>query len=119
MEKKDLESLKLAIKRADIFAIIAFIILFILILLQIANIHHLIGFILGYVAVKFVYYRQYKIYATKEVSIGVNIFLNIGVYAIVMFLAVLISFEVFIILAFVILIYRNIVLYSFKSLCSQ
>ena len=118
MKKEELNNLKISIRRADIFTLLAFIVLLILYIVGIAKINHIFGFVLAYVAVKFVFSRQYKIYSIKEVSIGINIFVNIAIYGVVMFLAVSISMESLLMAAFVIVIYRSIVLYKFKVLSS-
>ncbi len=119
MEKKDLEALKKVIIQADIFSLIVLIFLFILYIVKIISIDYIQGFIIGFIALKVVFTRQYIIYSRENPRAGVNIFFNVIIYAIAMFLATIISTKALLTLGILIIIYRLIVLNKFRVLINR
>ncbi len=118
MKENDLKKLRESMKKADRLFLVEIIILIVLLLLHIATIKHLIGFLLGYAALKFVYERMYKKYSDESIKVGTNIFMNLAVYLITFLIATLISLESLIGAGFVIVTYRTYLLHKFKSLSS-
>ncbi len=118
MTENDLKKLRESIKKADILFLIEIIILIVLLLLHIATIKHLIGFLLGYAALKFVYERMYKQYSNEKITVGSNVFINLIVYFIAFLLATFVSFESLISAGFVVVTYRTYLLHKFKNLSS-
>ncbi len=118
MKENDLKKLRESIKKADMLFLFETIILIVLLLLNIATIKHVLGFLLGYVALKFVYERMYKQYSSDKITVGSNVFINLVIYSIAFLIATMISFESLISAGFVVVTYRTYLLHKFKSLSS-
>ncbi len=118
MKENDLKKLRESIKKADLLFLFEIIILIILLLLHIATIKHLIGFLLGYAALKFIYERMYKQYSNDTAGIGSNVFINLVTYSVAFFIATMISFESLISAGFIVVTYRTYLLHKFKNLSS-
>lgn len=118
MKERDLKGLRKSIKRADLLFLLELIIVILLFIFKIAKTSHIIGFLLGYAALKFVYERMYRKYLKQEVKVANNIFVNLFTYTIAFVIATFISIDSLLSAGFVIVTYRAFLLYNFKNLSS-
>ena len=115
MEEGDLDYLKLAIQRADLFSFIFVIILFIMVKLNVISKDSIFGLAIGYIGVKLVFTKLYMNVKNNMTLKRTAMFLNLIIYGIVMIVAIKHSKISFVLCVIMIIGYRIIVLNTFKQ----
>lgn len=115
MEEQTIKNFRISIRTADIISLLFFLVNVILYLLNVLAFDHIIGTIMGFLCLKLVYELQLNKMKKNKFG-GSSLIINMIIYFIFMFIAIKISFESFIMLGFIIIVYRFILFTTLKKM---